>query len=119
MAKTGFGNWKGPFKEAVKGEDYIDPCPSGTYLVRGYKRPDGVEVPAYCRKENEKSGYSAEIRKAKVIVIPNTPNPKIRHEKGYYVTGFNPDGISLSEDYFSTKKEAEKHKRMIEKGEYY
>jgi hypothetical protein len=50
MVKTGFGNWKGPFKEAVKGEDYIDPCPSGTYLVRGYKRPDGVEVPAYCRK---------------------------------------------------------------------
>lgn len=54
MSKTGYGNWKGPFKDAIKGVDYIDPCPSGTYLVRGYRRSDGVEVPAYCKKMSRK-----------------------------------------------------------------
>ena len=51
MSKTGYGDWKGPFRDAVKGRDYIDPCPPGTYLVRGYRRrSDGAEVPAYCKK---------------------------------------------------------------------
>ena len=54
MSKTGYGNWKGPFKDAIKGVDYIDPCPSGTYLVRGYRRSDGVEVPAYCKRMDRK-----------------------------------------------------------------
>ena len=114
--KTGFGNWKGPFKDDV---DYLDPCPPGTYLVRGYKRSDGVEVPAYCKKGRKRTGYSAEIRESDFTIVSNNKNPEIKHEKGYLVTGFNPDGISLSEDYFATKKEAEKHKRMIEKGDYY
>lgn len=62
--KTGYGNWKGPFKDAVKGVDYIDPCPPGTYLVRGYRRSDGVEVPAYCRErtKEEIDRMSAEMR---------------------------------------------------------
>lgn len=67
----------------------------------------------------ERKDYSAEIRKSNITVVRNTKNPTIRHEKGYIVTGFNSDGISLSENYFPTKKEAEKHKRMIEKGDYY
>ena len=54
MSKTGYGNWKGPFKDAVKGEDYVDTCPPGTYLVRGYRRSDGAEVPAYCKKMSKK-----------------------------------------------------------------
>ena len=55
MSKTGYGDWKGPFRDAVKGEDYIDPCPPGTYLVRGYRRrSDGAEVPAYCKKMSRK-----------------------------------------------------------------
>ena len=120
MSKTGYGNWKGPFRDAVKGEDYRDPCPPGTYLVRGYKRSsDGAEVPAYCKRGSKREGYSAEIRESNVTVMSNTKNPTISHEKGYIVTGFNPDGISLGENYFPTKKEAEKHKRMIEKGDYY
>ena len=37
-----------------KDENYRDPCPPGTYLVRGYRRSDGVEVSAYCKKMSRK-----------------------------------------------------------------
>lgn len=117
MSGKEYRTWKEPFKDAI---NYIDPCPPGTYLVRGYlRKSDGAIVAPYCKKGNKRDAYSAEIRETNVTVVTNTQKPKITHEKGYIVTGFNSDGISISEDYFSTKEEAEKHKRMIEKGDYY
>ena len=93
-------------------------CSEGYEWVATYRKSNGEIVKGHCRR-NREYGYSAEIRESNVTVVSNTKNPKITHQKGYIVTGFNPDGISLSEDYFPTKKEAEKHKRMIEKGDYY
>lgn len=94
-------------------------CSEGYEWVATYRKSNGEIVKGHCRRRNREYGYSAEIRESNATVVSNTKNPKITHQKGYIVTGFNPDGISLSEDYFPTKKEAEKHKRMIEKGDYY
>jgi hypothetical protein len=135
MSKTGYGNWKGPLPDAVEGEDYRNPCPYGEVLVRGYRTRDGKEVSAYCKKVTEMrhrkrnrgekaSGYTTGIRETNVYSVRNEPDergvlPRGRNKHGYIVTSFNPDGMSISEDFFLNKKEAEKHKRKVERGEYF
>ena len=96
----------------------------GIWVSRHYKK-DGVRVESYCRKKHENlSGYTTKIRESSVYSIKNKPDergvlPKGRTQHGYLVTSYNPDGISISEDFFSNKRNAEKHKHEVERGEYF
>ena len=114
---NGYNSGKSPF-------DY-GKCPEGKEWVPSYKKLNGERVRGYCRdKKENKSGYSAEIRETNVTSIKNEPDergvlPKGRHKHGYIVTSFNPDGISIAEDFFPSRRKAEKHKREVEKGEYF